>query len=537
MSEKKTTVLIADDEELICILLQKIILWDELNLEFLGAVHNGQELYAAIVDKQPDIVITDICMPQMSGIDLIGKVREDNIPCRFIIVSGYRQFEYAHNALKYGVEDYILKPVDNDELNSALNKLVRLMHEEGDGVGAEKLHNSEERLKRFFINRIIKDLSPDNADLSYIESEFGIDLIPGLYQSIYIKSDVMGNSDDFSEYADSIQKKIVQVFENLMMPEVHSILFDVEPDRVKIGINYKADKAAVVKEKIDDFMIQIQNIVDLFKDYKVTIGVGRPYPEVWKWKESETEAQYAIESRLVRGLEQVIYWEHEMLSEADRILSQTAEKKFFGEVARVFESLDMEGFEKVIKNFFIKLRTNFSSRDMVRILDTVIDMWLHCEKSLHVGQESEDLLGKQLLFGMRRATSVKELETAFAAPIYRAMEQLVEEVKLQNSKPVRMAIQYLEEYYAKPIKLEDVAGAIGLNPAYFSNIFKRETGENFTDFLMNYRIERAKELLREGHLNINEIACKIGYSDNRYFSKLFKKVVGIKPSDYRKIYG
>lgn len=102
-----------------------MICWEELGLEFTGFAHNGQELLQKIQEHRPAIVITDISMPVMDGIELIRQTRYLNIPCRFIIVSGYKQFEYAHNALKYAVDDYILKPISETELNQALKKSWR----------------------------------------------------------------------------------------------------------------------------------------------------------------------------------------------------------------------------------------------------------------------------------------------------------------------------------------------------------------------------------------------------------------------------
>lgn len=142
-----------------------------------------------------------------------------------------------------------------------------------------------------------------------------------------------------------------------------------------------------------------------------------------------------------------------------------------------------------------------------------------------------------MAYGVTRAVTVSEMENAVIKPIGRLLKQMADKAKQQRIKPIRQAITYVETHYSQQLRLEDVAGEIGLNAAYFSNIFKKETGESFTDYLVNYRMEKAKELLKESDLTICEIAMRIGYMDTRYFSKLFKKNVGIKPTDYRKIYG
>ena len=117
------------------------------------------------------------------------------------------------------------------------------------------------------------------------------------------------------------------------------------------------------------------------------------------------------------------------------------------------------------------------------------------------------------------------------------MKEISLEVEKQNIRPVRQVIDYIESNYDKPIKLSDVASEVHLNPVYLSNMFKKETGENFSDFLINYRMGLAKDMLQNTKMNINEIADSVGYSNARHFSKMFKKVVGIRPTEYRKIYG
>lgn len=152
MEKKKFKVLIADDEYLIFHLIKNIIQWDELNIEFSGYALNGQDLLQKIIDIRPSIVITDISMPVMDGIELIRQTRQRNIPCRFIIVSGYKQFEYAHNALKYAVDDYILKPINEAELNSSLRKIVTDLQQISEENTAPFIH-SERPGKSFFLKR------------------------------------------------------------------------------------------------------------------------------------------------------------------------------------------------------------------------------------------------------------------------------------------------------------------------------------------------------------------------------------------------
>lgn len=540
MAKRKLDVLIADDEELICVLLQKIILWDELNLNFIGFAHDGDELFRVIKDKKPDIVITDICMPLMDGIELIAQVRQEKIECRFIIVSGYRQFEYAHNALKYDVDDYILKPVDTEELNGALKRIsYQLSGEKAEKEQAALLtaKDNEKRMKRLFMKRIIYDLTPENSDLSDLEREYGITFQKGLFQVIHVKSDIAGNENEYLDNINSVQQKLISVFENIFQPDCCCIIVDADYDILRFGINYPFSKKDKINSNVQTYFEHVENIIDLFKDYKVTIGVGKAYPDIWQLKISDEEAQYAVYSRLVRGNDRIIYWNTEVREEKSSILSLKEEQDFLHQLKSVYEIIDPDGFKKLMAGLFVKIRLSFSSADMCRFLNLIIDTFFEEKRQMIERYGDEDYLKKQLIFGMKRASNIKDMEQAVSETIGRALEKFNQEIESQNTRPVRLAVKYIKEHYSEAVKLEDVAGFIGLNTSYFSNVFKKTTGSNFVDYLTDYRMEKAKALLRESSLSIQEIAQKTGYLDTRYFSKLFKKTVGIKPSEYRRIYG
>lgn len=532
MATNRKTVLIADDEELICELLKKIILWDDLKLDLIGESHNGRELYEAILQYKPDIVITDISMPEMDGIELIGKVRQEGIVCHFVIVSGYRQFEYAHNALKYNVEDYILKPVDADELNGTLNELVKKINIYGD---KKDIVQGKKLMERFFLNHVITELPEKQLTLEEIKQEYRVHFEEGIFQILYVKSDIMMQMQDFIEDSSSIQNKISNTFYNMFQNICTCILTDQKLDMLKICINYPIGKVNEVNEKIKEYFNYIQNFVDLFKEYKLTIGIGGTYNKVEDLSISEREAMAAIWSRILIGCDRVIHWSY--LDLEDSILTENEKKDFYRDLKRNFELLEIDIFQKQIYDFFEIAKKRFSSTALMDILSEILELFLETEESLFPERLNEDYIRKQYLYGLNSAVSFPMLINAVINPINEAMESLLHYVKQQDTKPVRIAITYVEENYSQQIRLEDVASQAALNPVYFSNIFKKETGENFTDYLANYRMNVAKELLRSTNNTISEISSKTGYSDSRYFSKQFKKIVGIKPSAYRRIYG
>lgn len=535
MADSKT-VLIADDEQLICELLKKIIDWDGLHLQLIGEVQNGRELYEAILKRKPDIVITDICMPEMNGIELIGKIRQEGIGCHFVIVSGYRQFEYAHNALKYDVEDYILKPVDAKELNGTLSRLIRKIGTEEAGFSERLLpEQREEFIKRFFLNHFISELKEKSMTLEEIEKEFGLHFQEGYFQILYVKFDILDKSQDYADDKFSLQNKIAAAFCDMFQKICTCILTDQSFDLLKIGINYPVYRKNEINGKIKEYFEKIQNFVDLFKGYHMTIGVGHPYAGIEAFSISEKEAEAAVGSRVLLGCDRIIYWDN--LDQPKELLNEAERKLFFKNLEKYFELLETDKFRLQMQALFHEARSRFSCVDLMDIIEETLELFLKIEEKLVPGKVNEDFIRKQYYYGIRSAVSIPMLQNAVTVPISEALESLTQCVKQQNAKPVRVAAAYVEENYAKQIRLEDVAEQVDLNPVYFSNIFKKETGENFTDYLAGYRMNIAKELLRNTNDTVNEIAEKTGYPDTRYFSKLFKKIVGIKPSDYRKIYG
>lgn len=192
MSEK-LKVVITDDEPKVCVVVQKCVHWEDLELELVGTAHNGKELLDKILETKPDLVITDIDMPEMNGLELIETVRKAEIKCKFIIISGYRQFEYAHKALKNNVEDYLLKPIDEQELNESLERLkIAILHERMQDTNEvteliTKNKKDKENIQRLFLTQMMAGSQNFQLNAAWIEFEYAR-LIEAGAQNIHIST-------------------------------------------------------------------------------------------------------------------------------------------------------------------------------------------------------------------------------------------------------------------------------------------------------------------------------------------------------------
>lgn len=535
MISERMKVLIADDEFLICELIKKMILWDELQLELAGCAHNGQELFEQIQEIRPAIVITDISMPVMDGIELIRQTRYLNIPCRFIIVSGYKQFEYAHNALKYSVDDYILKPINENELNQALKKIMEELNShqfQAAGEAMPSIH-TEHPGRSFFLKRIIWEIQDPTVPLEQVISEYGIDFKPGLFCILCLKLDFVNQSADNLDNIGSLNKKLISMFHEEFEDFCFQVLSCMEGSAIYLGINYPRQAVGSFFNHLQDFYQKTCNLLDLFAGLKITVGVGDSYDKISSFGQSNKDAMEAAYYRILSGCGQILYWKK---LPPVPYLTEVEKNLYLQQFKKAIESVNITDFMATLNQLFFRPKNLFPLFDIIDMLGEICQMLVRMDLSLDQEELPIDYLSGQIHYAIENALSLDALKAAVSEPVSYIFENIHKAVQAQNTRPIRMVLKYIEEHYTDPIRLEDAALLVTLNPAYLSNIFKKETGENFVDYLNSYRIGQARELLKDSNLSINEIAYSTGFQDARYFSKLFKKYVGITPKDYRKIY-
>ena len=204
-------VLIADDEIKVCQLIKNLVPWEEIGLELIGFANNGINAIEMIVKEKPDIVITDIRMPGYDGIELIKRAKEFNPNINFIIVSGYRHFDYAHNAIKYGVGDYLLKPLKKNELINTLNKMVEKYNQKNKQIDEnetlkKRIKNDMEKLRLgFMVDLLFNNANGiNNIDLEKANIEYHFSFVKDYFQAIVIKTDI-----NYKENSDSVYNLLI----------------------------------------------------------------------------------------------------------------------------------------------------------------------------------------------------------------------------------------------------------------------------------------------------------------------------------------
>ena len=528
-------VILADDEKKVIYLLQKLIDWEQTGYEIAGIAHDGLSALQMVEEKQPHLLITDIRMPGCSGIDLIRRARELQPALHCIIISGYREFEYAQKAIKYGVEDYLLKPLKKDELYSILLRIRDKLGEE------EKI---EFRRQKNAVNRqeqLLKDLRNAAArNITFVSAgeildNYGVNLLPEAEENRICYAMVVHPDIPPAESGQGNRRILMQHSLDIVRKNIEKIssasAAGLIPEGVAAVISTPSFDAVDVRQCSTKIRKEIEQQRDLFWGIRVNISIGSRKPDTTELSSSLREAVWLCADRVCGGASVRDAESEEIPFEAHYHMQPAVRKKF----RESAEYLDRAYFEATLANSFTELqqlRPLYGSmaaewfREVVR----------NCTFGLSQQKNSPPSLEEDLIRRFWYCRSLQEIHDLLLQEITGNSGRMQEEKAEQESRPITLAKKYIQEHFEKPLRLEDISDMVGFNATYFSSLFKKETGQGFADYLAHVRVERAKSLLMNDDCSVMDVCEMVGYKDLKYFSRLFKKITGISPSDYRKLY-
>lgn len=522
-------VIIADDEPKVSQLIKALIDWTLLGLDLVAIANDGIEALNYIEQYQPDIVITDIRMPGYDGLELIRKANLINPKIDFVIISGYQHFDYAHNAIKYGVKDYLLKPLNKDEINQTLLKMIeRYQERDHDRVSIEK-HQFDEIKKghenfyeQFLLNPLKKEIA-----IKDINQQFRTHFVEGYFQCLVLKIDVDAGLKQ-TEICDMLVSKIQQIVQVRLRPVCDELIQVKSGDCLILFINKKNEAKKEVRKALHRILEESHLFRDLFNDLVVTAGMGRVVYRLGESYKSFNNAMDVIYERIDRGCGNIL--DYEPLEERELQDVLTSEKR--RRLVDLVEILDIEGISLWLSQIKVTLESE-SGKTVYRVLTEVSEIVTYGLKH-HLNLQLEFLEKESLNLEMQ--TSRKALFDHLEKNVIRWLRAAVEQKQSESNKPIRDAQKYILDHYASNLNLENISQMIGFSASYFSTLFKKETGYNFLEYVTLIRIKMAKEQLSESSKSVIEIANDVGYHDIKHFTKQFKKITGLNPSQYRKLY-
>ncbi len=531
-------LLIADDEQIVIEGIQNSINWDQYDIEVVGTAKSGTEALKLAQGLRPDIIISDIKMPGLNGLELIEELKTFLPNVKVILVSAYEEFDYAKQAIRLGVNSYLSKPVKKAEVINEVCKIKSFLeHKKNEEEIAERLQQRFNEnlpfLREHFLNTLIRGNAV--SDLETKLQTYRIDLSPFKTGVMVCKIDHF-RSLRFEVAEAQVQLlmlRIIDVFKELTLQVSNSISFQgynqeiVTIFNAPAGVEFPIQEMVKLAEKIKD-----QVLVEV--GFEVSIGIGRIYSEIKDIGLAYKEAVKALNYRLVYGDNNVLYIEnvediatetYSPLLNINELLENIQNILYTGKIDEVHGLVDsfrqrLQSAEKIPYYYIQQL--------YIQLLSIILRTATEIGIGTHQITDNSDLYGTLL-----KIDSFSELDKWIKEIINNVCEQINIKNQLKTKHSVQKAINYIREHCQEEISLTTVAEYVRLNPTYFSRFFKEETGCSFVEYLKKLRIEKAKELLRTSNLKIYEICEALGYQSVQYFSTLFKNMVGVTPQEYR----
>ncbi len=523
-------VVVVDDETWICKLIRKIVNWEDMGFKIIADAGDGVSALELVKEHRPDLVITDIRMPSLDGIGLIKSVRELGFDTEFIIISGYSDFEYAKSAIKYYAFGYIVKPLDKDEFQEILLSVKEKIQKKY--AMETKIENSELQMLEQEIKKII-DLKNKNICVENLNQVYGTNFGDGEYCVAISKQDFL-----FREKCDSydntdLLKLLTEIKESHSEKLKELVHFtDGAGDKYIFVLNF-IDREFVLQE-MRRILTKIQEKRKSQEQFSLTIGVGQSVSNINQIGMSYRSALCAINARMVMGTGNIIDAETQSNKFADtkNIIDVRKEKK----LKLLLDVFDTKGASEEIANILKQADKQLSNNAIIYHLAAyeIIDILFDVMENKNVQLES---LTKELVMqNIENSLSKTKIEL-YINQFLKEFSEAYSEAKQKNGDKLIGEIKtYIMENYMSDISLDDVAKLVCLNPTYVSEVFKKKTSENFSEYLSDYRVNIAKTLLKDVRYKIIDISLMVGYKDPKYFSRLFKKKVGVNPTDYRNMY-
>lgn len=511
--------------------------WEKEGFEFVGDASDGELAYPMIQKEKPDILITDIKMPFMDGLELSRLVKKELPDTRIILLSGYDEFQYAKEAIEIGIAEYLVKPVTSVQLMEAVKKVERKIEE--DLQKKESLQHNEkskqeqkiaERKKLFC--RMVSGKIPFSILLQE-SREIGVELTADRYNILLLQL----FQEEESEAATFCKEGLLEELEEKEKKEQNINVFEQGHDEIAIVLKER-EKGALEKvaEEIKTTVVkylQNGNFVTFFGAF------GNPVERLSELKKCYEEANREFSNRYVKERNQFVSSEREKKeAETEELDLNTLNVSQLDR--RKLEQFLSTGTKSEVSEYIEEYFTTVGNQNIQSLLFrqyVILDFYVITAGFLEeIGYKSQELVercgdAKKMTAVLGTIEQTKDyLKKLFETAI--EMRESVTESKYKSI--LKRAKSYIEENYDKDeISLNTVAAEVNLSPSHFSTIFAQEMGVTFVEYLTRVRMEKAKQLLRATSKRTTDIAFEVGYRDAHYFSNLFKKTQGCTPREYR----
>lgn len=526
------SVLIVDDDTVFRTRMKSIMDWEKAGYSIIAEARNGKEAIEKIDEHDPDIVITDISMPIINGVELIDYVTRFKEDTSIIALSGYNDFHYVRGSLINGAEDYLLK----NQLNS--NKLLDVLDSVAEKLISKKPYklghtivNTDTLIQEFML-LLISGCAGSREEIYLRLKRIRIE---DLIQGVVVVVAEPDNNELIKKLSESDYNKFLYSVCSIMKESVSSdsgaVITIIGRNRILILIPIKNKNLSLLKENHNKMLTQINNNVIRFLDEPISFGVSGFCNDIMELSNYYDQALKTLVENRFQGKSSFIAEVRTEPEKSKIITLDVADEKNILDSLR--GKVDFK-IEVVIDKIFNKFN-NCNSEDIQLVLAELLNIII---REMRINNLSRNKVFKQDELNYQtdiKTMNIPELKEWFIKRYQKLYQCLLRVCAYMHyNENTKKAIDYIEEFYHRNISLCDIAKAININSSYLSRLFKTDAGLNITDYLNKTRVEKATSLIIEGKHPLKEISYKVGIQNYNYFFRLFKKFIGVTPNEYKK---
>lgn len=531
------SIILVDDEEEVRKSIIKKIEWQAAGFHVVGDAENGEDAMEKIEVLEPDVVLTDIRMPYMDGLALAEKVRQRYPSMKVVIFSGYDDFEYAQRAIKLNVTEYILKPVNVEELTSILKKIKASLDQEIEEKRnlsrlRENYRKSLPIIREQFFNDLVHKSLPEELVEQKLR-EYDVPVTGArkwIIAAIDVEKEDVKENLSFRNEEELIPISVMQIVREKLEGYCRFALFQSssEASMVAIVALDEDNSTTGLIDVLGDICKESRRILEV----SVTIGIGHSCESLSGIREAYKSSVDALGYKAIAGRGTTIYindmepvgvgkLEFDSLAEADLIsaIKFGPAEKIEAAVSKIIEKMESA-----------KVHYRQQQVYMFGVLNSVIQMIQQYDLAM------EDVLGGEMEYMeiFERLQKKEEFGQWLLKIADRINQSINQERDMTARQVIQEAKQYIQDHYQDPdLSVEMLCRHLHMSPAYFSTMFKKETGQAYIAYLTDIRLNKAVELLNKTDDKTYVIASKVGYQEQNYFSYVFKKKFGVSPTKFR----
>ncbi|MED3647533.1 response regulator [Halalkalibacterium halodurans] len=517
-------VLLADDEFFVRHGLKSLIEWEKCGYEVAAEADNGEDAFKLVQEIKPDLVITDIRMPVFDGLQLIQKVNETlSFNTKFIIISGYNDFSYAQKAVRFGAVDFVLKPIDQDELEAALIKLAATLDQEkATNSDQEKvlldqifIHSLGENKKENEVRRWAAKLNINNRDFYY-------------YLLLEVNNLSLDKGFINEQYKEPIRKVIRETVARQAATEEYTAIYE-QLDHA-YGLLITSEHLKKFNGQIEPLAEKLRKDIQDFTNIPLTVYVGAKTDDLSTIKKSYETANSLRNYKYIFNEKNVFI--HEQTESVDTTYDELNNHLF----VTLMEQIEENNSDRIV-NIIDKIFSEFQTKKFVpSAVKTSVNRCVH--KVMQTVQAMEGDTGK-IIFAQAMTNwesynlTFGQLKQVFTKFVLEAAV-IIQELRKENMKSDIYKVKtYIENHYHENISLKSIASLFYMNPVYMGQLFKKTFGVYFKEYLLKLRINEAKKLLRQTDMRVYEVAERVGFGSTDYFVTQFEKINKMTPTEYR----